>query len=88
MSRKRSLPETIAYVRITYQSWQQGCLEGEVRASNYEWQFQWRFPQGGLTIEPSLGRALIREPLGRFLERFDYQLEAGGDYSFTIRAKL
>ncbi len=88
MTRKRSLPETTAYVRITYQSWQLGRLEGEVRANEYEWQFQWQFPKGGLTIEPSLGRALIREPLGRFLERFDYQLEAGGDYSFTIRAKL
>lgn len=85
---RRSLPETTAYVRITYQSWQQGRLEGEVHASEYVWQFRWQFPKGGLTIEPSLGRALIREPLGRFLERCDYQLEAGGDYAFTIRAKL
>lgn len=85
---KRSLPETTAYVRITHQSWHQGRLEGEVHASEYAWQFQWQFPKGQLKIEPSLGRALIREPLGRFLERFDYQLEAGGDYSFTIRAKL
>jgi hypothetical protein len=85
---KRSLPETTAYVRITHQSWQQGRLEGQVHASEYAWEFQWQFPQGHLKIEPSLGRALIREPLGRFLERFDYQLEAGGDYSFTIRAKL
>lgn len=88
VTRKRFLPETTAHVRITYQSWQLGRLEGEVRANEYEWQFQWQFPKGGLTIEPSLGRALIREPLGRFLEQFDYQLEAGGDYSFTIRAKL
>ncbi len=88
VSRNHSLPETTAYVRITYQSWKQGRLEGEVRASDYEWQFQWQFPRGGLRIEPSLGRALIREPLERFLERSDYQLEAGGDYSFTIRAKL
>lgn len=84
---RHSLPETTAYVRITHQCWSQGKLEGEVRASDYEWQFQWRFNQG-LRVEPSLGRALIREPLSRFLERFDYQLEAGGDYSFTIRAKL
>lgn len=80
--------ETTAYVRITHQSWQQGRIEGEVRASDYEWQFAWRFRQGRLTVEPSLGRALIQEPLGRFLERCDYQLEAGGDYSFTIRANL
>ncbi|EDX85222.1 hypothetical protein S7335_2921 [Synechococcus sp. PCC 7335] len=43
---------------------------------------------GQLIVEPSLGRALIQEPLGRFLEQFDYQLEPGGDYSFTIRAEL
>ncbi|RZM82881.1 DUF3146 family protein [Leptolyngbya iicbica] len=88
MTRRRSLPETTAHVRITYQSWQQGRLEGEVCANEYVWQFQWQFPKGGLKIEPSLGRALIREPLGRFLEQCDYQLEAGGDYSFTIRARL
>ncbi len=88
MTSRRSLPETTAHVRITYQSWQQGRLEGEVCASEYVWQFQWQFPKGGLKIEPSLGRALIREPLGRFLEQCDYQLEAGGDYSFTIRARL
>ncbi len=80
--------ETTAYVRITHQSWSQGRIEGEVRASTYEWQFQWRFRQGQLRVEPSLGRALICEPLSRFLERCDYQLEPGGDYSFTIRAKL
>lgn len=87
MASKR-LPETTAYVRITHQSWQHGKIEGEVRASDYEWQFQWRFRKGELSIEPSLGRALIRDPLGRFLEHSDYQLEPGGDYSFTIRAKF
>ena len=87
MSSKRR-PETNAYVRITHQSWQQGKIEGEVKANNYEWQFKWRFRQGKLIVEPSLGRALIQEPLGRFLERFDYQLEPGGDYSFTIRAQI
>lgn len=87
MSAKR-LPETIAHVRVTYQSWQQGKIAGEVRANDYEWQFQWRFNQGELSLEPSLGRALIKEPLTRFLERYDYQLEPGGDYSFTIRAQF
>lgn len=82
------LPETTAYVRITYQSWQQGEIAGEVRANEFEWQFQWQFRHSRLIVEPSLGRALIKEPLGRFLERFDYQLEPGSDYSFTIRAKL
>jgi hypothetical protein len=87
VSSKR-LPETTAYVRITHQSWQNGKIEGEVRANSYEWQFQWRFRQGDLVVQPSLGRALIKEPLERFLERSDYQLELGGDYSFTIRADI
>jgi hypothetical protein len=82
------LPETIAHVRITHQSWQQGKIEGEVRANQFEWHFQWCFKQGNLAVQPSLGRALIQEPLGRFLEKCDYQLEPGGDYSFTIRAQL
>jgi Protein of unknown function (DUF3146) len=82
------LPETTAYVRITYQSWQEGKLEGEVRANQYEWQFEWCFRIGELSVHPSLGRALIKEPLGRFLEQRDYQLEPGGDYSFTIRAEV
>jgi len=87
MSSKR-LPETTAHVRVTRQSWQQGRIEGEVQAGQFAWQFQWRFRQGQLSVKPSLGRALIQEPLGRFLERSDYQLEPGGDYAFTIRADL
>jgi hypothetical protein len=82
----KRLPETTAYVRITRQCWQQGKLEGEVRASDYQWRFQWNFRGGKLLVRPSLGRALIFEPLGRFLERHDYQLEPGGDYEFTVRA--
>lgn len=79
------LPETTAYVRITNHSWQQGKMEGDVRAANYQWRFEWHFRRGKLSVQPSLGRALIFEPLGRFLERCDYQLEAGGDYEFTVR---
>lgn len=86
--RSKSLPETTAYVRITQQSWHSGKLEGEVTAANYQWEFQWRFRQGKLLVKPTLGRALILEPLSRFLERSDYQLEPGGDYEFTLRAKL
>lgn len=82
------LPETTAYVSITHQSWLQGRIVGEVRAANYQWQFQWCFRRSQLIVEPSLGRALIQEPLGRFLERCDYQLEPGGDYTFPIRADL
>ena len=82
------ISKTTAYLRITQQCWQGGKIEGEVSAAEYQWQFQWKFRQGKLLIEPSLGRALIQEPLGRFLERSDYQLEAGSNYSFTIRAKF
>lgn len=84
----KHLPETTAYVRITQQSWQQGKIEGEVRAGQFEWQFQWNFRRSHLSVKPSLGRALIQEPLSRFLEQSDYQLEPGGDYAFTIRAEL
>ncbi len=87
MSTKR-LPETTAHVRITQQSWQQGKIEGEVSAGEFVWQFQWCFRRGQLSVKPTLGRALIHEPLGRFLEQSDYRLEPGGDYAFTIRAEL
>lgn len=84
----RRLPETIAYVRITQQSLQLGKIEGEVNAAEYQWQFQWHFCQKQLLVRPSLGKALIKEPLERFLERCDYQLEAGSDYTFTVRSKI
>ncbi len=84
----RNLPETTAYVRITQQSWHLGKIEGEVRAATYNWNFQWHFRQGRLIVQPSLGRALIQEPLGRFLDRCDYLLEPGSDYEFTVRADL
>ena len=84
----RNLPETNAYVRITQHCWQLGKIEGEVTAAHYQWSFQWRFRQKQLLVQPSLGRALIKEPLGRFLERCDYQLEPGSDYIFTVRARL
>jgi Protein of unknown function (DUF3146) len=84
----KSVPETIAYVCITQQSWQKGILEGEVKAGTYQWYFQWRFRQGELSVKPSLGRSLILEPLSRFLERYDYQLEPGGNYEFKLRAKF
>ena len=83
-----NLPETVAYISITQQSWQQGKLEGEVRADHYQWRFQWHFQGGKLSVHPPLGRALIFEALGRFLERYDYQLELGGDYQFIVRAKF
>lgn len=80
--------ETVVYVRITQHSWYKGQIEGEVRAASYEWEFKWLFLQGCLDVQPCLGRALIFEPLSRFLERHDYQLEAGGDYEFIVKASL
>ncbi|MCS6791672.1 MAG: DUF3146 family protein [Oscillatoriaceae bacterium SKYG93] len=84
----KHLPKTTAFLRITQQSWQEGILEGEIIASDFVWQFQWNFKRRQLAIAPSRGRALIQEPLGRFLEKYDYQLEPGSDYSFIIRAEL
>lgn len=82
----KELPETTAHVRIIKHSWQEGNIEGEISAANYQWRFEWRFRQGKLLVQPSLGRALIQEPLTRFLELSDYQLELGGDYQFTVKA--
>lgn len=80
--------ETIALVRVQYHSWQAGEMSGEVEAGSYHWRFCWSFRQKRLMVQPSLGRALIFEPLGRFLERCDYQLEPGGDYSFPVRSRF
>lgn len=82
------LPKTTAYVRVTDRSWHHGLLLGEVTAGAFTWQFQWQFRRSRLVVEPSQGRALIQEPLGRFLEQQDYQLEPGSDYWFTIRGDI
>ncbi len=80
------LPQTTAHVHITRYSWQDGTIEGEVNANGWVWQFCWSFRAGKLQVEPSMGRALIREPLSRFLEKSDYLLEPGRNYSFLIRS--
>lgn len=85
---RRRLPSTLAQLRVTQQSWEEGYLAGEVSASQFCWQFEWHFRRGELLVEPSLGRALIRDALFRYLRQQDYQLEPGGDYSFTIRAQF
>ena len=84
----RKLPKTTARVRVFEQSWRSGKIVGEVDAGDFTWSFQWNFQRRRLILEPSRGRALIQEPLGRFLEACDYQLEPGGDYFFTVRARL
>jgi hypothetical protein len=83
-------PQTTAYVRVTQYSWTSGVIAGEVNAGEFVWQFSWKFrgDRDALSVEPSLGRALIQDALHRFLLKWDYQLEVGGDYSFTVRAKF
>jgi len=82
------LPTTTAQLRVLRQSFSQRVLEGEVSAGGFEWTFAWIFDRGELQVEPSLGRALIQDALLRFLLKTDYQLEAGGDYAFSVRAKF
>jgi hypothetical protein len=82
------LPTTTAQLRVLRQSFSQRLLEGEVSAGGFEWTFCWFFDRGELQVEPSLGRALIQDALLRFLLKTDYQLEAGGDYAFAVRARF
>ena len=82
------LPATTAQLRVLRQSFSPCLLEGEVVAGGFQWTFRWAFDRGELIVEPSLGRALIQDALLRFLLKADYQLEAGGDYAFTVRASF
>jgi len=82
------LPTTTARLRVLRQSFSPCLLEGEVSAGSFHWSFCWAFDRGELSVEPSLGRALIQDALLRFLLQADYQLEAGGDYAFTVRASF
>ena len=83
-----ALPATTAHLRVLRQCFQAQCVEGEVSAGGFEWQFFWAFDRGELVVEPSLGRALIEDALRRFLVRSDYRLEPGGDYTFMVRARF
>jgi hypothetical protein len=82
------LPTTTARLRVLRQSFNPCVVEGEVAAGGFQWTFRWQFDRGELVVEPSLGRALIQDALLRFLLKADYQLEAGGDYAFTVRASF
>ncbi|MEB3182903.1 MAG: DUF3146 family protein [Cyanobacteriota bacterium] len=82
------LPATTARLRVLHQSFSPCLLEGEVSAGGFHWTFRWSFDRGELLVEPSLGRALIQDALLRFLIKADYQLEPGGDYAFTVRARF
>ncbi len=82
------LPKTTAHVKVLNQNFNDQCINGEVSAGGFEWQFSWAFGKGELNVEPSLGRALIEDSLLRFLIRTDYNLEPGGDYIFMVRAQF
>ena len=82
------LPVTTAHLQVHQHSFRDKCLQGEVQAGGLTWTFHWLFDRGELSVEPSLGRALIQDALLRFLVKSDYRLEVGGDYSFTVRARF
>ncbi len=82
------LPATTARLRVLHQSFSSRLIEGEVSAGGFQWTFRWAFDRGELVVEPSLGRALSQDALLRFLLKADYQLEPGGDYAFTVRARF
>ncbi len=84
----KQLPKTTAHLRVLRQSFPDKRLDGEVSAGQFEWEFSWKFGTGELCVHPSLGRALIQDALMRFLIKTDYNLEAGSDYIFTVRAKF
>lgn len=84
-----SNPQTEVTLCVTSRSLAGGWLVGELEGGRYAWTFRWQFRTGGrLEVQPSLGRALIKEPLQRFLEKYDYNLEIGAHYAFTVRTKI
>ena len=84
----RAKPETIANVSVNEYCFTKKQIKGIVKASQFEWTFIWSFNKGLLLVNPPLGRALIADPLLRFLLKKDYKLEAGNEYKFTISAKF
>jgi len=84
----RSKPETIANVSVQEYSFSKKQIKGIVEASQFKWTFIWSFNKGLLLVNPPLGRALIKDPLLRFLLKKDYELETGNEYKFTISAKF
>ena len=81
-------PETIANVSIKEYCFSKKQIKGVVEASQFKWTFIWSFNKGLLTVNPSLGRALIEDALLRFLLKKDYELEAGNAYKLIISAKF
>ncbi len=81
-------PYTTAHLRVYSQNFTTKSIQGEISAGGFNWEFNWKFSNCELLVEPPLGRALIQDALMRFLIKTDYSLEPGGDYIFTIKAKF
>ena len=71
----RPKPETIAHVIVKEYCFKKKQINGVVKASQFKWTFTWSFNKGLLLVKPPLGRALIEDPLLRFLLKKDYELE-------------
>ena len=84
----RSKPQTIANISVKEYCFSKKQINGVIEASQFKWTFTWSFSKGLLSVNPSLGRALIENALLRFLLKKDYALEAGNEYKFTISAKF
>lgn len=84
----KNKPTTTAYVIVESQDFSRKSIQGNVYAGNFKWRFSWEFGKGELKVSPPLGRALIKDPLERFLVKDDYKLEPGGNYIFTVRARF
>ena len=84
----RPKPETIANICVKEYCFTKKQIKGVVEASQFKWSFTWSFSKGLLSVNPPLGRALIEDPLLRFLLKKDYELEAGNEYKLTISAKF
>ena len=84
----RQKPETEANVSVKEYCFSKKQIKGVVEASQFKWTFTWSFNKGLLFVKPPLGRALIEDPLLRFLLKKDYELEAGNEYKLIISAKF
>ncbi len=81
-------PETTVYLIVKEYNFFNKELKGIVEASDFKWDFTWSFGDGRLFVEPPLGRALIENPLLKFLLQKDYKLESGSSYKFTVSSKF
>ena len=63
----RSKPETIANISIKEYCFAKKQIQGVVEASQFKWTFTYSFNKGLLKVNPPLGRALIENPLLKFL---------------------